>query len=143
MTMADLKTRLVEEFSPAAGDPRGGRRAHRRVGERYAGLLRSAHRGFRRSGAGHGARDRAQSDAIRTAIAKRAAAEAVRARVAEPGADFAAVAAEVSDAGTKKAGGLLGTVKKVISRRLSTKPRSRSRSAKSAPSSRPATGSTF
>jgi len=44
--------------------------------------------------------------------AKRAAAEAVRVRVTEPGADFAAIAAEVSDAGTKTAGGLLGTVKK-------------------------------
>jgi parvulin-like peptidyl-prolyl isomerase len=43
---------------------------------------------------------------------KRAVAEAVRARVAAVGADFAAVAAEVSEAGTKTAGGLLGTVKK-------------------------------
>lgn len=44
--------------------------------------------------------------------AKRAEAEAVRSRAAAPGADFAAIAAEVSDAGTKKEGGLLGTVKK-------------------------------
>lgn len=43
---------------------------------------------------------------------KRAEAEAVRARVVESGADFAAIAAQVSDAGTKKVGGLLGTVKK-------------------------------
>ncbi len=43
---------------------------------------------------------------------KRADAEAVRARVAAVGADFAVIAAEVSDAGTKAAGGLLGTVKK-------------------------------
>jgi peptidyl-prolyl cis-trans isomerase SurA len=44
--------------------------------------------------------------------AKLAAAEAVRARLLEPGADFASIATEVSDAGTKNAGGLLGTVKK-------------------------------
>lgn len=43
---------------------------------------------------------------------KRSDAEAVRARAAAPGADFAAIAAEVSDAGTKTLGGLLGTVKK-------------------------------
>jgi len=42
----------------------------------------------------------------------RARAEAVRARAAAPGADFAAIVAEVSDAGTKTSGGLLGTVKK-------------------------------
>jgi parvulin-like peptidyl-prolyl isomerase len=44
--------------------------------------------------------------------AKRTEAEAARARAAAPGADFAAIAAEVSDAGTKKQGGLLGTVKR-------------------------------
>jgi parvulin-like peptidyl-prolyl isomerase len=42
----------------------------------------------------------------------RARAEEVRTRAAAPGADFAAIAAEVSDAGTKSAGGLLGPVKK-------------------------------
>ena len=44
--------------------------------------------------------------------AKRAEAEAVRAEAAKPGADFAALAKEKSDAGTKDKGGLLGTVKK-------------------------------
>jgi peptidyl-prolyl cis-trans isomerase SurA len=44
--------------------------------------------------------------------ARRAEAEAVRARAAAPDADFAAIAAEVSDAGTKDKGGLLGTVAK-------------------------------
>lgn len=44
--------------------------------------------------------------------ARRAEAEAVRARAAAPDADFAAIAAEVSDAGTKDKGGLLGTVSK-------------------------------
>lgn len=42
----------------------------------------------------------------------RARAEAARARAAAPGGDFAAVAAETSDAGTKSNGGLLGKVKK-------------------------------
>jgi peptidyl-prolyl cis-trans isomerase SurA len=44
--------------------------------------------------------------------AKRAVAEALRAKAADPGADFAALAAQSSDAGTKANGGLLGTVKK-------------------------------
>lgn len=44
--------------------------------------------------------------------ARRAEADAVRARAAAPGADFAAIASEVSDAGTKSQGGLLGTVTK-------------------------------
>jgi peptidyl-prolyl cis-trans isomerase SurA len=44
--------------------------------------------------------------------AKRAQAETIRAKAAEPGADFTAMASELSDAGTKAAGGLLGTVKK-------------------------------
>jgi len=43
---------------------------------------------------------------------KRARATAARDAAAAPGADFAAVAAEYSDAGTKSAGGLLGTVRK-------------------------------
>jgi peptidyl-prolyl cis-trans isomerase D len=43
---------------------------------------------------------------------KRALAESIRARASAPGADFAAIAEDVSEAGTKKAGGLLGTVKK-------------------------------
>lgn len=42
--------------------------------------------------------------------ARRAEAEAIRARAVAPGADFAAIASEVSDAGTKAEGGLLGTV---------------------------------
>lgn len=42
----------------------------------------------------------------------RARAEAARSRAAAPGADFGAVAAETSDAGTKSSGGLLGKVKK-------------------------------
>jgi parvulin-like peptidyl-prolyl isomerase len=44
--------------------------------------------------------------------AKRAAAEALRAQAAAPGADFGALAARESEAGTKANGGLLGTIKK-------------------------------
>ena len=44
--------------------------------------------------------------------AKRAEAEAIRSEAAAAGADFAALASARSDAGTKSAGGLLGTVKK-------------------------------
>jgi peptidyl-prolyl cis-trans isomerase SurA len=44
--------------------------------------------------------------------AKRAAAEALRAKAADPSSDFAAIATQSSDAGTKANGGLLGTVKK-------------------------------
>jgi peptidyl-prolyl cis-trans isomerase SurA len=43
--------------------------------------------------------------------AKRAEAEAIRAKAAAPGADFAAIAQESSESGTKSAGGLLGNVK--------------------------------
>lgn len=42
---------------------------------------------------------------------KRAQAEAVRAKAAAPGADFAAIAQESSESGTKAAGGLLGKIK--------------------------------
>jgi peptidyl-prolyl cis-trans isomerase SurA len=44
--------------------------------------------------------------------AAREKAEGIRARAAAPGADFAAIAKESSDAGTKSQGGLLGLVKK-------------------------------
>lgn len=44
--------------------------------------------------------------------AKRKAAEEVREKAAAPGADFAAIAGESSDAGTKSNGGLLGEIKK-------------------------------
>ncbi len=44
--------------------------------------------------------------------ARRAEAEKIRERAAAPGADFAALAGEVSDAGTKSTGGLLAAVGK-------------------------------
>lgn len=46
------------------------------------------------------------------AARRRDEAERVRARAAAAGADFAAIASELSEAGTKSNGGLLGTVKK-------------------------------
>lgn len=111
MTMADLRTRLVEEFSPQQV-------VRAEVAERIA-VSEKDKRAYYEA---HSAEfDIPAQATVREIVlkasesereAKRGAAEAVRARVAAPGADFAAVAAEVSDAGTKKAGGLLGTVKK-------------------------------
>jgi len=43
---------------------------------------------------------------------RRAEAEAVRERAASPGADFGAIAGEVSESGTKARGGLIENVKK-------------------------------
>jgi peptidyl-prolyl cis-trans isomerase SurA len=111
MTMADLRTRLVEEFSPQQV-------VRAEVAERIAVSEKDTRAYYEAHPAEY---DIPAQATVREIVlkaseserdAKRAAAEAVRARVAEPGADFAAVAAEVSDAGTKKAGGLLGTVKK-------------------------------
>ena len=110
MTMADLKKRLVEEFSPQQV-------VHVEVSERIA-VSDKDERAYYDE---HAVDFEIPAEAtVREIVvkapesereAKRAAAEAIRARVLEPGADFAVVAAEVSDAGTKKAGGLLGTVK--------------------------------
>ncbi len=111
MTLADLKTRLVEEFSPQQV-------IRAEVAERIAVPEKDARAYYE----AHTAEFTVPAQAtVREIVikatdsereAKRGAAEAVRARVSEPGADFAAVAAEASDAGTKTAGGLLGTVKK-------------------------------
>jgi peptidyl-prolyl cis-trans isomerase SurA len=111
MTMADLKRRLVEEFSPQQV-------IHVEVVERIAVSDKDARAYYD----AHTADFEIPAEAtVREIVikatesdrtAKRAEAEAVRARAAAPGADFAAVAAEVSDAGTKKVGGLLGTIKK-------------------------------
>jgi peptidyl-prolyl cis-trans isomerase SurA len=111
MTMTDLKLRLVEEFSPQQV-------VRAEVAERIAVSEKDA-RGYYDAHAADFAipaqatvREIVVKAAESEREAKRVQAEAVRTRVAEAGADFAAVAAEVSDAGTKKAGGLLGTVKK-------------------------------
>jgi peptidyl-prolyl cis-trans isomerase SurA len=111
MTMADLKKRLVEEFSPQQV-------IHVEISERIAVSDKDKRAYYDE----HAADFEIPAEAtVREIVvkapesereAKRAAAEAIRTRLLEPGADFAAIAAEVSDAGTKKAGGLLGTVKK-------------------------------
>jgi peptidyl-prolyl cis-trans isomerase SurA len=111
MTMADLKRKLVETFSPQQV-------IHVEVSERIA-VSEKDERAYYEA---HTADFEVPAEAtVREIVlkastsdrdAKRAQAEAVRARAAEPGADFAAIASEVSNAGTKSAGGLLGTVKK-------------------------------
>lgn len=111
MTLADLKTRLVEEFAPQQV-------IRAEVAERIAVPEKDARAYYAAHAADFDVPAQATvreivikaSDSDRES--KRQAAEAVRAKVAEAGTDFAAVAADVSDAGTKKAGGLLGTVKK-------------------------------
>jgi len=111
MTMADLKKRLVEEFSPQQV-------IHVEVTERIAvsdkdeRAYYDAHTSEFELPAEATVREIVLKATDADRAAKREHAEAVRARLVEPGADFAAIAAEVSDAGTKKAGGLLGTVKK-------------------------------
>jgi parvulin-like peptidyl-prolyl isomerase len=111
MTMADLKTRLVEEFAPQQV-------IRAEVAERIAVPEKDARAYYEAHTADF---DIPAQATVREIVlkatdsdreAKRQAAEAVRAKVADAGVDFAAVAADVSDAGTKKAGGLLGTVKK-------------------------------
>jgi peptidyl-prolyl cis-trans isomerase SurA len=111
MTMADLKQRLVEEFSPQQV-VRAEVAERIAVSEKDARAYYDAHAADFAVPAQATVREIVVKAAESEREAKRGQAEAVRATVAEAGADFAAVAAEVSDAGTKKAGGLLGTVKK-------------------------------
>jgi len=111
MTLADWKKRLVEDFSPQQV-------IQMEISDRIA-ISDKDERAYYDA---HTADFEVPAEAVVREIvlkaseperaAQRAAAEAVRVRVTEPGADFATIAAEVSDAGTKKAGGLLGTVKK-------------------------------
>ena len=111
MTMADLKKRLVEEFAPQQV-------IKVEVVERIAvsdkdkRAYYDAHTAEFEVPAEATVRDIVLKATDADRAAKRTEAEAVRARLEEAGADFAAIAAEVSDAGTKKVGGLLGTVKK-------------------------------
>lgn len=111
MTRADLKTRLVEEFSPQQV-VRAEVAERIAVPEKDARAYYEAHTADFTVPAQATVREIVLKAAEPEREARRSAAEAVRARVSAAGADFAAVAAEVSDAGTKKAGGLLGTVKK-------------------------------
>jgi len=111
MTMADLKQKLVEEYSPQQVI-RAEVAERIAVSEKDARAYYDAHRADFVVPAQATVREIVLKATEPEREAKRAQAEAVRARAAAPGADFAAIAAEVSDAGTKKAGGLLGTVKK-------------------------------
>jgi peptidyl-prolyl cis-trans isomerase SurA len=111
MTMSDLKMRLVEQFAPRQV-------IQAEVTERIAvsdkdqQAYYDAHMEAFTVPAQATVREIVIKSSGADRAAKRAHAEAIRARLVTPGADFAAIAAEVSDAGTKKAGGLLGTVKK-------------------------------
>lgn len=111
MTMADLKLRLVEEFSPQQV-VRAEVAERIAVSDKDARAYYDAHTADFTVPAQATVREIVLKAAQDEREAKRAQAEVVRARLAAPGADFPAIAAEVSDAGTKKAGGLLGTVKK-------------------------------
>ncbi len=111
MTMADLKKRLIDEFAPQQV-------VRAEVIERIA----VSEKDMRAYYDAHTAEFEVPAEAtvreivVRTGTdgrdAAKAKAEAIRTRVAAPDADFGAVAAEVSDAGTKKVGGQLGKVKK-------------------------------
>ena len=111
MTLADWKKRLIEVFAPKQV-------LRAEVSDRIAISEKGAHAYYE----AHPDQFAVPAEAtvreiVLTAQAVnrdevRARAEAVRARAAAPGADFAAIAAELSDAGTKSAGGLLGPVKK-------------------------------
>jgi peptidyl-prolyl cis-trans isomerase SurA len=111
MTLADLKTRLVEEFAPQQVI-RAEVADRIAVSEKDARAYYEAHNADFTVPAQATVREIVLKAGDSDRESKRKAAEAVRAKVAEAGIDFAAVAADVSDAGTKKAGGLLGTVKK-------------------------------
>ena len=110
MTIADLKKRLVDDHSPQQV-------ILVEISQRIAVSDKDA-RGYYEA---HAAEFQFPAEATVREILlkatesdreeKRAAAEALRLRLLEPGADFAKIAEEVSDAGTQKAGGLLGTVK--------------------------------
>jgi parvulin-like peptidyl-prolyl isomerase len=111
MTMADLKTRLIEDAAPQQVI-RSEIVERIAVSEKDERDYYDAHLAEFLIPAEATVREIVIRSTPETHEAKRAEAEALRSRLAAPGADFAAIAAEVSDAGTKKQGGLLGTVKK-------------------------------
>jgi peptidyl-prolyl cis-trans isomerase SurA len=111
MTLADLKTRLVEDLAPKEVI-RAEVTERIAVSEKDERAYYDAHLSEFTVPAHATVREIVLKAAQPEHAAARARAEAVRARAAAAGADFGAIAAEVSDAGTKKAGGLLGTVKK-------------------------------
>ena len=111
MTLSDLKSRLVEQFAPRQV-------VQAEVTERIAvsdkdqQAYYDAHPDAFTVPAQATVREIVIKGSGSDRAAKRAQAEAIRAKLVAPGADFAKIASEVSEAGTKKAGGLLGTVKK-------------------------------
>lgn len=111
MTMADLKTRLLEDAAPQQVI-RAEIVERIAVSEKDERDYYDAHPEQFEIPAESTVREIVIKSTAADRDAKRAEAEAARSRAAAPGADFAAIAAEVSDAGTKKQGGLLGTVKK-------------------------------
>lgn len=111
MTMADLKTRLVEQSAPTQV-VRAEVSERIAISEKDERAYYDAHVPEFTVAAQATVREIVLKSTGADRAADRAQAEAVRARLMAPGADFAAIAAEVSGAGTKKAGGLLGTVKK-------------------------------
>jgi len=111
MTLADLKRRLVEQFSPQQV-VRAEVAERIAVSEKDMRAYYEAHQAEFAIPAEATVREIVVKASDSDRDAKRAQAESIRTRAAAEGADFAAIAAESSDAGTKKAGGLLGPVKK-------------------------------
>ena len=111
MTMADLKTRLVDEFAPQQVI-RAEVTERIAVSEKDERAYYDAHASEFTLPAQATVREIVLRATEHERSAKRDQAEAIRVRAVAPGASFEAIAAEVSEAGTKKAGGLLGTVKK-------------------------------
>jgi len=111
MTLADLKKRLVDD-SAAREVVRAEVAERIAISDKDAHAYYDAHTADFAIPAQATVREIVLKAGASDREAKRTQAEEVRARAAAAGADFAAIATEVSETGTKKAGGLLGTVKK-------------------------------
>lgn len=111
MTVADWKKKLVEIFAPQQV-VRAEVADRISISEKEARAYYDAHPDEFAIPAEATVREIIIKGSAGDRDADRARAADVRARAAAPGADFGAVAQEASDAGTKSAGGLLGTVKK-------------------------------
>ena len=110
MTLADWKQKLVEYFAPKEV-LRAEVADHIAISEADVRAYYDAH--------GDDYEVPAQATVREIVVTSGTDAEAARARanaahdkVTAPGADFAALAGELSEAGTKSSGGLLGTIKK-------------------------------
>ena len=111
MTLADWKKKLLEFFAPQQVI-RAEVVDRVAVSEKDARAYYDAHQDAFAVPAEATIREIVIRAAPSDRAAKRAVAEEVRTKAADPAADFAALAASSSDAGTKTNGGLLGTVKK-------------------------------